>query len=329
MNQLTQPRRTETAVLAVLTGQPLAQAAARAGIDVDELSDAVALYRSAGQSALADQAARGDWHQVRIQFTDWDTAETIAATHLAPRLNALHDAALLGTWWYIRKAPCWRLRLLPAPGTDPARLHAAVAETLGSLVVSEAIVRWRPTVYEPEALAFGGPATMDTAHRLFHADSRHLLDHALSELSVGRRELSVLLCTALFRAASQEWHEQGDVWHRVARMRPLPSDVTGEQLAQMSDALLRLMSTDLTSLFAPDGTLGFAAPWAAAFTQAGREIGQIAQDGALQRGTRDVLAHHVIFHWNRLGLAARAQAVLAHAAANVVMNPTETIGTGG
>ena len=35
-------------------------------------------------------------------------------------------------------------------------------------------------------------------------------------------------------------------------------------------------------------------------------------------GLRDVLAHHVIFHWNRLGLATPTQAVLAHAAADAV-----------
>ncbi len=76
-----------------------------------------------------------------------------------------------------------------------------------------------------------------------------------------------------------------------------------------------------STLLGPDGPLAFAAPWAAAFHGAGRSLGHAARDGTLQRGVRDILAHHVIFHWNRLGLAASTQAILARAARDTVMNP--------
>jgi hypothetical protein len=40
----------------------------------------------------------------------------------------------------------------------------------------------------------------------------------------------------------------------------------------------------------------------------------VRETGQLTRGLRTVIALHVIFHWNRIGLPASAQATLAQAA---------------
>nr|WP_236570389.1 lantibiotic dehydratase C-terminal domain-containing protein [Streptomyces mexicanus] len=40
--------------------------------------------------------------------------------------------------------------------------------------------------------------------------------------------------------------------------------------------------------------------WAAAFRSTGQELRQCVQAGTLDRGLRQVLSYHVIFHWNRL-----------------------------
>ena len=48
--------------------------------------------------------------------------------------------------------------------------------------------------------------------------------------------------------------------------------------------------------------------------------GHALATGTLDRGLRDVLAHHVIFHWNRLGLPASTQATLARSAQAAVMD---------
>lgn len=318
------PQQTEHAVLAVLAGQSVAAAAAQAGIDAEELGDAASLYRAAGQAALAEQAARRDWHQSRIEFADFDRAEDIAANHLVPRLRLLEDSGLLAAWWFIRKAPCWRLRLLTAADTDPARLHAALSEVLGTLVQSADILRCWPTVYEPEVVAFGGFEGIDIAHGLFHADSRHFLERTRHVSGLGRRETSLLLVTAMLRSAGLDWYEQGDVWDRVAGLRPLPGDVTTDNLAQTSAGVHRLLTLDTRPLTAGGGSMAAIAPWLAAFENAGQSIGHAAQSGKLQRGPRNVLTHHVIFHWNRHGLSARTQAVLAHAARAVMLAPTAT-----
>ncbi|MFE0683464.1 thiopeptide-type bacteriocin biosynthesis protein [Streptomyces sp. NPDC058961] len=320
MQPRTDPQQTESGVLAVLAGSPLDATAHQLGADPADLADAVTLYRAAGLQALRVQGASGDWQQVRIQFTDWQAAEAIAATRLRPALEDATLSGLLTRWWFIRKAPHWRLRLLP--GADPGQLRKTIAELLDRLTAEHLLNHWRPAVYEPETLAFGGPAGIDTAHDLFHADSRHLLGHLTGPSPIGRRELSVLLLASLFRGAGQEWHEQGDIWHRVTRMRPLPDDVGPGQLQAMTGGMRRLMTVDTGpagSLLGPGTELAFASPWAAAFTRAGQQLATAAHLNTLERGLRGVLAHHVIFHWNRIGLPARTQALLTRAARDTIM----------
>ncbi|MGH4016748.1 MAG: thiopeptide-type bacteriocin biosynthesis protein [Pseudonocardiaceae bacterium] len=328
------PHETAQGVLDVLAGVPLDQAAARIRMEPADLADAVEVYRTAGYAALEAQAADRGWYQVRVQFTDWDAAEHTAATRLGPHLQQIQDTGVVAVWWFIRKAPCWRLRLRRDPTTAFDDMKAAVSSVLDSHMTAGLIERWWETVYEPETSAFGGPRGMDIAHDLFHADSRSILEYlrpgpaAPSELTVGRRELSVLLCSALFRGAAQEWYEQGDVWHRVTQMRPLPPDAPTDRLREMTDGLRRLMTADARptgGLFGSNGPLAIAAPWAAAFDEAGRALGAAAHDGTLERGVRNILAHHVIFHWNRLGLAARTQSILARAARDTVMNPPHSL----
>lgn len=320
---------TAQGVVSVLAGTPLEQAAETTGMAPTELADAVEVYQAAGRAALDAQAHAHGWHQVRIRFTDWNTAEHTAATHLAPRLRQLKNSKTLANWWFIRKHPCWRLRCRPGSTTTLTDVHAAIATILDHLTEAGQVDRWWQTAaYEPEAIAFGGDEGMDLAHELFTADSIGILDylhrHDRAEEPIGRRELSILLCSTLFHAAGQDWYEHGDIWHRVARLRPLPPDTPSDRWRDLATALQRLMITDTSPtspLFTPGKPLAFATPWTTAFDQAGRRLAHTARDGTLQRGLRDVLAHHVIFHWNRLGLTDRTQGILARAARETVMNP--------
>lgn len=325
------PHQMAKSVLEVLAGFPLHQAAACIGMEPDDLADAVEVYQAAGHAALEAQAeaARG-WYSVSIQFADWDTAEHIAANLLdLPLRKAKHKGVLAG-WWFIRKHPSWRLRCRPCPTATRADVEDAVSTILDSLVADGLVERWWETVYEPEALVFGGPQGMDIAHDLFHADSCCVLDYARrhdpttkAEHTLGRRELSVLLCNTLFCGAGQEPHERGDIWHRVEQLRLLPSDTPAHRLSEMTEALQLLMNLDTSPsspLFNAGSPLAFIAPWAAAFDDAGRRLGGAARDDTLKRGVRDVLAHHVIFAWNRFGLDSGTQGILARAARDTVMN---------
>ncbi|MFI7707499.1 thiopeptide-type bacteriocin biosynthesis protein [Nonomuraea sp. NPDC049480] len=253
--------------------------------------------------------------QINVAFPSWDDAEAIALAHLAPLLKMADAQGWITLWWIIRKAPCWRLRYVPAADTAGAEMY--LHDHLADLASAGHIISARRVRYEPETRAFGGSEAMACAHQLFHADTRHLLDHLIAARhrpdGGHRRELAILLCSALMRAAGQDWYEQGDIWARVAQHRepalPRPD---------LHEKLRRLMSVDLTSLCRPGAALADAAGWVEAFSAAGRQLGDLAADGRLHRGLRDVLAHHVIFTWNRHGLPHETQAVLAGTAATVV-----------
>jgi thiopeptide-type bacteriocin biosynthesis protein len=74
-----------------------------------------------------------------------------------------------------------------------------------------------------------------------------------------------------------------------------------------------------SAIFSEGGAYGVASQWHAGFADAGRRFADAASSGALNRGLRAILAHAVIFHWNRLGLPAAAQASLARAAASACL----------
>jgi thiopeptide-type bacteriocin biosynthesis protein len=86
----------------------------------------------------------------------------------------------------------------------------------------------------------------------------------------------------------------------------------------------RLMTVDAESQTRRGAPLAHACAWAAAYRTAGRELAGLAAAGALHRGLRDILAHHVIFAWNRLGLPYAAQSLLAATAQSVVFGPDPT-----
>jgi protein-L-isoaspartate(D-aspartate) O-methyltransferase len=67
-----------------------------------------------------------------------------------------------------------------------------------------------------------------------------------------------------------------------------------------------------------DSPLALAPDWSAAFEHTGQTLADMAQQGTLTRGLRAVLAHHLLFAFNRLGIAVEHQHVLATAASQVI-----------
>ncbi|BAJ31654.1 MULTISPECIES: thiopeptide-type bacteriocin biosynthesis protein [Kitasatospora] len=256
------------------------------------------------------------WRQANIMFHDWEQAETTALAHLVPLLRAAEAEGTVAAWFVIRKRPCWRLRYRPvSDGRDP------VAQGLDRMTAARYITGWTQSVYEPEVHAFGGPEAMDSAHRLFHRDSRGLTDYLAGQVGTHRRETSLLLCNLMLRSAGLDWYEQGDVWARVAAHRAQPAGTAAGGHEQLQAAVRRLLSVDPHHALRPDGPLAGAAEWARAYADAGEETADLHAAGKLHRGLRDVLAHHVIFAWNRIGLPYAVQAALTFAAKTVVFGP--------
>lgn len=321
----------ENHVLDVLNGVPPETVAAGIPATTAELTDAVSTYRTAGRYAL--DARNGPWYQARVQFSDWDSAERIAADLLLPRLRAAQQQGVLSAWWYVRKHPYWRLRCSAGLAGKRDQTATVLTSLLNGLAAEGAVLRWQESIYEPESLTFGGPYGIDLAHHLFHTDSDAFLDHLshaeqTARPTVGRRELSLLLCGTLLRAARQDPPEQADVWDRVIHLRPLPDEPPAGRLRGLAPAIRRLLATDTSptsTLFTADGPLADAASWFAAFADTGRRLANAARDGTLRRGLRGTLASHVIFHWNRFGLAARTQAITARAARDALLDPADDV----
>jgi thiopeptide-type bacteriocin biosynthesis protein len=253
------------------------------------------------------------WHQVNVSFPYWDSAEQTTAAHLGPRLDSEEQ---LTAWWFIRKTPCWRIRYQAAPGA-----WSGVERHLRELIGQGHLTAWTRVVYEPEVHAFGGPESMAAAHRLFHDDSRAILTYLRDQpADRHRREISLMLCSVMLRAASQDWFEQGDIWARVASYRKPPPGILPER-PRLLEPVRRLITADAGLKMRGGTPLVFRIGWADAYAAAGEELARIAAAGMLHRGLRDVLAHHVIFAWNRLGLPYAMQSALASTAKTVVFGP--------
>jgi len=216
----------------------------------------------------------------------------------------------------MNKPPGWRIRLRDIqPGV--------ASEFFDELTAAGTITGWEPALYEPETAAFGGSTGMGIAHDLFCADTSGFLAYLRQDKpQPGRHEISVLLVNAMLGAAGLDWYERGDVFARVAAMRPEPTPDAEAQQEQLAAQLRTLLATPaaLTSeLFTEGGSSGAATRWHAGFTDAGRRFAAAATGTTLSRGLRAILAHTVIFHWNRLGMSAASQAVLARAASQAIL----------
>ncbi|MCZ4513985.1 methyltransferase, FxLD system [Streptomyces sp. ActVer] len=256
------------------------------------------------------------WQQHNITFVDRESARRVIAERIGPALITAETDGQLTGWWFMNKQP-WPLRYL-------AEEPSPVIESLLSDLVGDGVaVSWLPCIYEPETDTFGGPEAIDAAHELFHSDSHHLITYQPSPEHLGRRETATLLASAMMRGAGLDWFEQGDVWAKVAALRPATSPLPPERADELTPAMRKLMTADAQSLCRPDGPLHAYDEWVAAFERAGTTLADLANRGALTRGLRAVIAHHVIFHANRAGLLRDDQSALSNIAREVVMGTSD------
>ncbi|WP_051951565.1 thiopeptide-type bacteriocin biosynthesis protein [Actinacidiphila yeochonensis] len=309
-------KRAEAAVLDVLAGTPIEDAARRARIPTSRLAEDIARYRAAGRAALESRVR--EWHQVNVRFADYPTAHRAVRAHLLPSLRT----GPVGTWWFVRKHPNWRFRFHPVSCATTKDMAIHLADALDRATSRGAVQDWRPGRYEPETFAFGGDVGMDIAHDLFHVDSIGTLDYlhraADSSQVPAANVASLLAMTVLMRAAHLEFGEQGDVWGQVERHRPLETDLDLGTVRTMIEPMGRLLLTDARPLLT-DGPLTPLRPWFEGLERCGRLLAQASSDCRLSPGLRRVLARHVLFHWNRMGFTARQQAIWSHAAREAVL----------
>lgn len=252
-----------------------------------------------------------------VEFPDRPTAHAAGPALLHTAFVPAEQGGLVESWWFVRKGSAWRARYRPRSADTTGYL----AYVLDRAHAGGQIAGWAHGVYEPETDAFGGPDGIDTAHRLFHAHARATVTQCppgSGAAGLGPRELAVLLPSVLMRGAGLDRFEQGDVWARVARERSTDHPTfVGDAVASR---LRRLMTAEVGPTSAlRHGALAPTAGWVDAFDSAGHRLADLARCGALERGLRAVLAHHVIFTWNILGIATEDQSTLSTLARGNVM----------
>ncbi|SES28542.1 thiopeptide-type bacteriocin biosynthesis domain-containing protein [Lentzea xinjiangensis] len=275
------------------------------------------------------------WTQRNLTFpgASAEERERHAVAHLSQALTELRERGLTLRWWFVRKG-AWRIRYqLTDSATDlrerglttrwPVRkdiwrfLHSITGSAIGFLhdPVHPALTAglpWTRDIYEPETHAFGGPESMALAHELFCRDSSFLLPYLATD-PADRRERSLVLFTALMRAAGLDTNEQGDVWAQVAQYRPAASTESVDPHTWAA------FTADVGHLLRGTPRAGTVDPnWLVAFTHTGNSLKSLREQGLLTRGIRAIVTLHVIFAWNRLGLTAPTQASLATAAKEAI-----------
>ncbi|MCT7350969.1 methyltransferase, FxLD system [Streptomyces sp. 15-116A] len=235
----------------------------------------------------------------------WHTSVTLPNPH-TDAARALATSLSGYRFHFLRKDAGVRLRTeQPATGL------------LDQLVADGVITGWTGGIYEPETHAFGGPEGMDVAHDVFCADS----PAALAETgTLGARERSVMLLSAMIRGTGLDPFEAGDVYAQWAALRPPVTPPQGPALEMAVSAMRRLMNAD--AALRPDAEASWVGR-VAAFEDAGRRLRRLASDGRLIRGIRAVIAHHAIFAFNRAGVPADVQAATAWLGRHVAFSTQE------
>ncbi|MFI0108057.1 methyltransferase, FxLD system [Streptomyces parvus] len=238
--------------------------------------------------------------------TSWWHASVAFPTQHRDAARALATALAGQRFHFLRKDAGVRVRTeQPATGL------------LNQLVADRVLTGWTGGIYEPETHAFGGPEGMAVAHDVFCADS----PAALAQTGTpGARERTVMLLSAMIRAAGLDPFEAGDVYAQWAALRPPVTPPHGPALDTALSAMRRLMNAD--AALRPDAEAGWAER-VAAFEDAGRRLRLLADDGQLIRGIRGVLAHHAIFAFNRAGVPAETQAATAWLGRHVALSTGE------
>ncbi|MBT8227339.1 MAG: methyltransferase, FxLD system [Dactylosporangium sp.] len=259
---------------------------------------------------MTNPAPATQWRQLNLTCDDWAAAEQMGISELRPLLGRAQDAGAIGGWWFVRKGSTWRVRLR-------AVSDAFIDQAIGALTEHGPVRAATETIYEPETHAFGGPAGMDLTHEVFEADSRYLLDSLAADRHTYRRELAVILSARLLRAAGLDLYEQGDCWacfaeHRTITPQREPSPAMVAAVRQL------ITATDDR----PDSPLHTVSGWTTAVEDAGRRLADLAGAGQLTRGLRAVLAHHLLFLFNRHGISGDDQYLLATAARRAAFGPS-------
>jgi len=288
--------RLEEAALSVLAGDSLDAVANRAELGSEVLRRAVCVYRTAGRAALRQRTSEpSSYWRLPAGSLDLDS---MLVDQVAPWLERL---PLVGRWWFLRGVegtPHLRVRVFGTATAPPPG-----AEGLA---------------YEPELAGVGGGDGLSLAHDLFVTDTAHLIGwlrtvrHPEPETVILERRdlLAIVLGHALLRGSQLDRFEQWDVWLQLGELSgAVPASEEPEWGAIIGQ--LRGTASGVLEDVLGSGGGELARNWERALYLAGGRLATAYREGRLQRGLRQVVAMHLLFHCNRLGLSRSTVAAIA------------------
>lgn len=283
---------------------------------VERLFQQASIYHKAGRLALAENEQK-DWIQYTITFASKKYDERQFAESMNYILRTEEQPLLLQEFWFLRKLGCWRIRFKP-DRIGFGEAHYVLHEKFSKLIIDGLLESAVRGIYEPEIHAFGGAGGMKIVHSLYSQNCKNLIEvFNNSSYPIGRKELSLILYSALFSGARLEWYEQGDVWALVANERPCPSNGDSTKITSVASDVTAIMraSSNMSNLALkiPDSSPALV-PWIKFFHATGRDLRHLSDHELMTRGLRRVLSYIVIFNWNMMGLDILDQSILACAA---------------
>ncbi len=235
---------------------------------------------------------------------------------------ALLDDPAVTNFFFMRKPPGFRVRFETTPERRSwleHELHTSLGRT------RLRVERVMPGVYEPEELLFGGPASMPFVHRIFTVDSRAWLAFHRLETSTPAWAFSLALLRQILDGVGVAGWEDLGVWERIRSRtgRTLPPGMNIGRIAAAC-AGIRTTWSDPSRLEAnlPVPVAALVDEWGPRLRAAGADwrSGYFDTSGALI-GPREGMAFVTIFHWNRGGVSAGIQSLLATALADRSARP--------
>ena len=266
---------------------------------------------------LRAQDGATQWIYLRVAVKP-GAQTSVAICEVASCIDECNNHVAISQWWWLNKwdplGPALRVRI-----QTPTASARETTHLLLSCLEKRGLEATLPR-YEPELLLFGGHDGIEIAHRLFAIDSMFLVSWLRStearNLPVVPPGLSFALVMHLARGAGLDLFEQWDLFDRLAAKRTAgpEQNATEASCIRIVKQLLAAPAESLLPIFS-DPLRVLVKKHLDNLQNVGMQIAQAYFGGRLDCGLREFLVPVVLFHWNRIGLAASAQGGFARAAA--------------
>ena len=289
-------------------------------LDPQALASYRQLFEKADLNTIVSHFENKGWLQFGLTPVPGSLSHLYAA--IGDFLDQSKERSLFKNAFFAHKPPGLRLRVQVDP-FQVASLAHPICDMLQRWRASGLITADRREIYEPEVVRFGGKDSMNHVHALFSKDSDFWLQfHAAEENRPHRVQTALILLRHIFSGLDiVEW-EDLVVWQKMGQRTGASAFVHGQDAANTP----HLEAHDIVTLWnTPDPAMAAASP--ALITRrdaAGKALERLARrwktqcfdSGDTSMCIRDAAARYAVVLFNRAGVPATQQSIIAGTLAN-------------